>query len=215
MLDVETIKECSLEEFIQHYETVKSLVDDQSQLLDLVVAVNRRLEEIPDAFSPKRLSLVKQGPGKKGNAKTLRLNDVQKVFHAYSTIKAMHKRNPSLKVKGAKFKFSDVFAWFGDFLDYRNDRDGENYKASKTSIAKGIAILVEKKLLERTVPTDKNGNPVYSQTEYSILPAFNKTSSMEKIVKAVSAEVAKNKDIYDELESDPSSVAEVAEGANA
>jgi len=190
MLDVEKINNASLEKFIEFYGIVKGLTEDHSHLPDLVDATNNKLKEIPKAFRPKSLVLPK-----KEKVKTLRLNPAQRKYHAFNMVEMLVRLNPALKKKGAKFRFVDLYTLFLDYVDFYSVKRDKEWKPSKEAIAKGIKILMKHNLLERNFPCNPQGEPIYSQTYYSILPKFNKTK-FEQIPQTVLKETVEDNEEF-------------------
>ena len=190
MFNAEKINNASLEEFIECYGVVKGLTEDHSHLLDLINATNNKLKEIPKAFRPKQLALPKEE-----KVKALRLNPAQRKYHAFNMVEMLVRLNPALKKKGAKFKFVDLYTVFRDYVDFYSVKRGKNWRATKTAFAQGIAMLTDEKLLERTVPTNKDGLLLYGQSRYSILPEFNKTK-FEQIPQTVLKETVEDNEEF-------------------
>ena len=190
MFNAEKINNASLEEFIECYGVVKGLTEDHSHLLDLISATNNKLKEIPKAFRPKQLALPKEE-----KVKALRLNPAQRKYHAFNMVEMLVRLNPALKKKGAKFKPVDLYTLFLDYVNFYSVKCGKAWRPTKTSFAKGVTMLADEKLLERTIPTDKKGNLIYSQTHYSILPEFNKTK-FEQIPQTVLKETVEDNEEF-------------------
>jgi len=190
MLNAEKINNASLEEFIECYGVVKGLTENQSRLLDLINATNNKLKEIPKEFRPKPLVL-----SKKEKVKTLRLNPAQREYHAFNMVEMLVRLNPALKKKGAKFRFVDLYTLFLDYVDFYSVKRNKEWKPSKEAIAKGIKILMKHNLLERNFPRNPQGEPIYSQTYYSILPKFNKTK-FEQIPQTVLKETVEDNEEF-------------------
>jgi len=163
MLDAETIAESSLEEFIAHYETVKSLIENQDHLQRLVDAVNDRLKDVPEGFRPAELSLGTKSPPKQ---KTWRLDDDQKFAWAYKAAESMSDKT---------FVFADLWRWFDGLRKTLNVVNGVDLAASKSSLSAGVKMLVEKGILARHVPKNDEGKEMFARTEYELKPAFKKS----------------------------------------
>jgi predicted transcriptional regulator len=182
LLDVETIEHSSLEDFIGHYATVKSLVENQDQLQRLVDAVNDRLKDVPEVFRPDELSLGKKLPTKQKN---WRLDEDQKYAWAYAAVQAM--TTPT-------FMFADLWEWFERVRHELNKFRDEDLAATKSSLSAGIKMLHHNGIIARHVPKNEDGKAMFAKTEYELKPAFKKSKhqqrkTIEEMLEAVETEM--------------------------
>jgi predicted transcriptional regulator len=163
MLDADAIAKSSLEEFAELYETVKGLVQDQSQLQMLVDAVNLKIDEMPPAFRVEKLSLRKESQAKQKN---WRLDKKAKVAWAYKAAEEMN---------AEKFVFADLWQWFERVRKTLNIAYHEDLAATKSSLSAGVKMLLEKGVLHRDVPPNEDGKAMFAKSEYSLKPSFKKS----------------------------------------
>lgn len=183
MLDSKKIEECTADEFFGIYENVKSLIEDQSKLEELVKAVNKKIKTFPEGFRPEYLSLVKAQ--KEQEFKTYRISDDQKASLVHNFIRAMIDKDPDLSPKTKNeqktFTFSDVQKVFEKYIEMKNDKMGTKFKASKTQISTGLSILHKKNLIDKFTPGLDENKPKWAKTTYKVLKAFENSRTKMKV----------------------------------